>query len=93
MQSHLHGGVIFSAASDRDSQTQERVRAAVSRVIFTSLPLPGVKGMVSASVGWWQYSLINGQLPTSSHNYSFQIIKLGTLNVKRERSDSSNQLL
>lgn len=48
--------------------------------------------MLSACVGWWQYSLINGQLPTSSHNYSFQIIKLGTLNVKRERSDSSNQL-
>lgn len=56
------------------------------------LSLSGVKGMPSRSVGRWQYSLINGQLPTSSHNYSFQIIKLGALNVTRQRSDSSNQL-
>lgn len=48
--------------------------------------------MLRATVGWWQYSLINGQLATSSHNYSFQIIKLGTLNVKCELSDSSNRL-
>lgn len=59
---------------------------------FSHLSLSRVKGMLSVCAGWWQYSLINGQLPTSSHNYSFQIIKLGALNVKRERSDSSNQL-
>lgn len=52
----------------------------------------GVTGMLRATVAWWQYSLINGQLATSSHNYSFQIIKLSTLNVKRELSDSSNRL-
>lgn len=40
--------------------------------------------VLSASDGWWQYSLIIEQLTTSSHNYSFQIIKLGTLNVKRK---------
>lgn len=47
--------------------------------------------MLRASVGWWQYPLINEQLTTSSHNYSFRIIKLGTLNVKHEPRDFSNR--
>lgn len=47
--------------------------------------------MLRASIGWWQYSLINEQLTTSSHNYSFRLIKLGTLNVKHEPSDLSNR--
>lgn len=37
-------------------------------------------------------ALTNGQLTTSSHNYTFQIIKLAAMNVKYKLSDSSNQL-